>query len=299
MAKTPNNVITNRMDIVLLFDVVDGNPNGDPDADNAPRIDPITQNGLVTDVCLKRKLRNYVVASKTGTVPNAIFVTDGAVLAVTKQEAYTALGQKVEMVGDKVKRSGPVINSVRQYMCDNYWDIRTFGAVMNTDVPAGTVRGPVQLTFARSISPIDSSLWTITRMAVETEKEAKDHAFDNKTMGRKYTVPYGLYRAHMFITPGDAVKTGFNTADLKLLREGLNMMFETDRASGRGLMTMRAIHVFHHDCSLGRAQAGRLFDRITVKLNDGRETPTCFRDYAVAIDTKGMPEGVTLENWLT
>jgi CRISPR-associated protein Csd2 len=286
------------MDIVFLFDVVDGNPNGDPDADNAPRIDPITQNGLVTDVCLKRKLRNYVVARKSGETPNAIFVTDGAILAATKQAAYVALGQKVEMVGDKVKRSGPVIDSVRQYMCANYWDIRTFGAVMNTDVPAGTVRGPVQLTFARSISPIDPSLWTITRMAVETDKEAKDHAFDNKTMGRKYTVPYALYRAHMFITPGDAAKTGFNSNDLKLLRDGLNMMFETDRASGRGLMTMRAIQVFHHDCALGRAQAGRLFDRITVKLNAGRETPSCFADYTVDIQKTAMPEGVTMEDWL-
>jgi CRISPR-associated protein Csd2 len=285
-----SDVITNRMDAVLLFDIHDGNPNGDPDADNAPRVDPINQHGLVTDVCLKRKMRNFVLTSKGGEAPNAIFVTERGVLANTKQAAYDDLGLKVD------RKNQDTIERVRQVMCRNYWDIRSFGGVMNTKVPAGTVRGPVQLTFARSVNPIDPALWSITRMAVETAEEARDQGGDNRTFGRKHTVPYGLYRAHLFIAPADAAKTGFNLDDLALLKQSLEMMFETDRAAARGLMTMRAVYAFTHDNALGRAQAGRLFDRI--KITSGQKAPASFRDHVIDVDSTDLPAGVAIEQWV-
>jgi CRISPR-associated protein Csd2 len=309
MSKAPAQIVDSRHDIVLLFDCQDGNPNGDPDGDNAPRVDPISRHGLVTDVCIKRKLRNYVQQAKSGKPPFAIYITDGAVLADKKRDAYASLDIQVQMIEEseegaprrvrrepRVRRGGENIAKVRQFMVDHYWDIRTFGAVMNTNVPAGTVRGPVQFTFGRSITPIDPTLWTITRMAVETHEEQVKQAGDARTMGRKYTVPYALYCAHGFITPGDAAKTGFNASDLQLLRQGLRMMFETDHAAGRGLMTVRGIYVFKHDNALGHEQAGRLFER--VKVTPKAEAPMSFKDFQVQVDGKQLPDGVALEDWL-
>lgn len=308
--------IENRYDFVLVFDVQDGNPNGDPDADNAPRMDDLTQRGIVSNVCLNRKLRNRVELLKGGKAPYAIYVTDGAILSAKKQAAYEELGLQVETVEvqserkssdgsdkkakgrdkpkTKVKRSGDVIDQVRAFMCEHYWDIRTFGAVMNTDVPAGTVRGPFQTTFARSVHAITPKDHTITRCADEKLVAAK--VGDNRTMGRRYTVPYGCYVAHAFLNPHDAAKTGFSSTDLDLLKESLTMMFESDRASNRGLMTMRGLYAFKHDNMLGRAQAGRLFERISVKAKG--EVPQGFSDIEVAVDDQGLPEGVMLEDWL-
>lgn len=306
-------VLANRYDVVLVFDVQDGNPNGDPDADNAPRMNDQSQRGEVSNVCINRKLRNRVMLEKGGEAPYAIYVTDGAILSDKKRAAYEELGLQIETVEvqndrkpskdnakpqakakTKIKRSGDTIEKVRQFMCRNYWDIRTFGAVMNTEVPAGTVRGPFQTTFARSVHPITPRDHTITRCA--DEKLAERKAGDNRTMGRRYTVPYGCYVGHAFLSPHDAAKTGFSLGDLDLLKASLNMMFESDRASNRGLMTMRSIYAFKHDNMLGRAQAGRLFERVSVRAKG--DVPQDFGDIEVTVNDTGLPEGVTLENWL-
>ena len=290
--------IKNRYDFVLLFDVIDGNPNGDPDAGNMPRMDPQTGHGLVTDVCLKRKVRNYVGLKQGEQPPFEIYVKEKAVLNRQHERAYTALGFALSGESGKRKGSGDEVEKARAWMCGNFYDVRTFGAVMSTGINCGQVRGPVQLTFARSFDPITPAEHSITRMAVATEKEAEAQQGDNRTMGRKFTVPYGLYRAHGFISAHLAAQTGFSDEDLALLWEALGSMFEHDHSAARGQMTTRGLYVFEHATALGNAPAHRLFERIAVNLRDPAGTPRGFEDYAVKVDTDGLPEGVNLLRWV-
>ena len=289
--------IANRIDFLLLFDVEDGNPNGDPDAGNLPRIDPETQQGLVTDVAIKRKLRNWVLARFDGAPPHMIYVTEGAVLQNKKRDAYAKLDIRLDADEKKRRRGGDDVESVRRFMCANYWDIRCFGAVMSTGVSAGQVRGPVQLTFARSIDPIVSAEHAITRMAVETPEEAQKQQGDARTMGRKFTVPYGLYVARGFVAPHLAEKTGFSAGDLETLKQGLVGMFELDRSAARGFMATRAVYAFRHNSALGNAPAATLFDLVQITRCDPTRPPRSFADYAVAVNEQGIPAGVALERW--
>lgn len=285
-------VLQNRYDFVLLFDVQDGNPNGDPDAGNLPRVDPETGEGLVTDVCLKRKVRNYVGLSREEQPPFEIYVKERAVLNQQHERAYEALG--VALDGPEGKRKGGNRSEeAKAWMCQNFFDVRTFGAVMSTGVNAGQVRGPVQMTFARSVVPVISLEHSITRMAVATEAEAEKQAGDNRTMGRKHTIPYGVYRAHGFISAHLAKQTGFSEADLDLLWESLINMFEHDRSAARGQMATRGLYVFQHDNALGRAPAHTLFERIRVKPANGKP-PRKFSDFDVEVDDGALPEGITL-----
>jgi len=286
--------IQNRYDFVLLFDVKDGNPNGDPDAGNLPRIDAETGRGLVTDVCLKRKIRNYVGIVKSEQPPFEIYIKEKAVLNKTHERAYVGIGaEDLLKSDDKKRKGGDKVEEARQWMCGNFYDVRTFGAVMSTGVNCGQVRGPVQITFGRSIEPVVTSEHSITRMAVTTEKEAENQSGDNRTMGRKFTIPYGLYASHGFISAHLAEQTGFNDDDLKLLFEALSNMFEHDRSAARGEMTTRGLYVFKHESKLGNAQAHNLFERIQVeRISDG--VARAFSDYKVTVNEQGMPEGVKL-----
>lgn len=287
--------LENRYDFVLLFDVKDGNPNGDPDAGNLPRVDAETGRGLVTDVSLKRKVRNFVGLVKEEQPPYEIYIKEKAVLNLTHERAYIAIGAEEELKSDKKRKgAGETVDKARQWMCQNFFDVRTFGAVMSTGVNCGQVRGPVQLTFARSVDPIVSSEHSITRMAVATEAEAEKQDGDNRTMGRKHTVPYGLYVAHGFISAHLANQTGFSTDDLELLWQSLTNMFEHDRSAARGEMTTRGLYVFKHDSKLGNAPAHSLFERINPHLKEGVTVPRAFTDYQIDIDETGMPNGVTL-----
>ena len=281
------NIITKRYDFVLLFDVKDGNPNGDPDAGNLPRLDAETGNGLVTDVCLKRKVRNFVQLSKQGEQGYDIFVKEKAILNNAIDEAHDSEAVKAE------KKDADKTEAARKFMCAKYFDIRTFGAVMSTGKNAGQVRGPVQMTFARSIDPIVSSEHSITRMAVATEAEAEKQKGDNRTMGRKFTVPYGLYRAHGFISAHLAAQTGFTEDDLNILWEALEKMFWEDHSAARGEMNVRGLYVFEHSTALGNAPAHALFDKINVERKKSEIPARSFDDYTVKID-ESMPEGVTL-----
>lgn len=287
--------IQNRYDFALLFDVKDGNPNGDPDAGNLPRLDAETGRGLVTDVCLKRKVRNYVGLLKGEQPPYEIYVKEKAVLNKTHERAYVAIGAEDLLKGDEKKRKGgDKVEEARQWMCGNFYDVRTFGAVMSTGVNCGQVRGPVQITFARSVDPIVSSEHAITRMAVTTEKEAEAQSGDNRTMGRKFTVPYGLYMAHGFVSAPLAEQTGFSEGDMQLLLDGLTNMFEHDRSAARGEMTTRGLYVFKHEGKMGNAQAHSLFERIKVtKKSEGPARN--FSDYEVVVDEAAMPQGVSLQ----
>lgn len=290
--------IKNRYDFVLLFDVIDGNPNGDPDAGNMPRMDPQTGHGLVTDVCLKRKVRNYVGIAKGETPPYEIYVKEKAVLTNQQEKAYLALGFDPKGTEGK-RKGGDEVDEARKWMCKNFFDIRAFGAVMSLkEANCGQVRGPVQMTFARSMDPITPAEHSITRMAVATEKEAEAQQGDNRTMGRKFTVPYGLYRAHGFISAHLAAQTGLSDEDLALLWEALGGMFEHDHSAARGQMTTRGLYVFQHATALGNAPAHRLFERVSVALRDPAGTPRGFEDYAVQVDTDGLPEGVELLRWV-
>ena len=283
--------LTNRIDFVYLFDVQDGNPNGDPDAGNLPRIDAETGHGLVTDVCLKRKVRNYVQAAKNLSDGYDIFIKEKAVLNSEIDKAYEDDSVK-NAKNDKEK-----VERARKYMCKHYYDVRTFGAVMSTGKNAGQVRGPIQLTFARSIDPIVQSEFSITRMAVATEKEAENRSGENRTMGRKATVPYGLYLCHGFISANLAHQTGFTTDDLELFWDALCNMFDTDRSAARGLMSAQKLIVFRHSTELGNAPANKLFDLVKVNRNS-QEIPRSFSDYNVTIDMESLPEGVTMEELL-
>ncbi len=287
--------IENRYDFVLLFDVKDGNPNGDPDAGNLPRVDPETGRGLMTDVSLKRKVRNYVGMVKGETPPYEIYVKEKAILNQQHERAYIAIGAEDLLKGEgKKRKGGDKVNEARNWMCQNFFDVRTFGAVMSTGVNCGQVRGPVQLTFARSADPIFAQEHSITRMAVATEAEAEKQDGDNRTMGRKHTVPYGLYRAHGFVSAHLARQTGFSEEDLELLWESLANMFEHDRSAARGEMTTRGLYIFKHDSALGNASASDLFAKISISRKPDVTVARCFSDYNVEIDESSMPENVEL-----
>jgi CRISPR-associated protein Csd2 len=294
--------IQNRYDFIVLFDVKDGNPNGDPDAGNLPRIDAETGNGLITDVCLKRKIRNYVQLKKENQPPYRIFVKEKAVLNNTINQAYIESGidlnapPKNPTDGQKREKNGhgqgKEIDEAREYLCKNYFDIRTFGAVLTTGANAGQVRGPIQFTFARSIDPIVTLEHSITRMAVTTEADAIKQGGDNRTMGRKFTVPYGLYKAHGFISAPLAKQTGFNTDDLALFWEALENMFEHDRSAARGLMGMRKIFIFEHSSEMGNCPVQLLFD--AIEISSINTPPRDFSDYLISVRKDTIPENVTL-----
>ncbi len=287
--------LENRYDFVLLFDVTNGNPNGDPDAGNLPRLDAETGNGLVTDVSLKRKVRNYVGLVKQEQPPFEIYIKEKAILNNQHKRAYLGIDRADLLEGDDKKRKGgDAVDDARAWMCRNFFDVRTFGAVMSTGVNCGQVRGPVQLTFARSIDPIVAQEHSITRMAVATEAEAEKQEGDNRTMGRKHTVPYGLYRAHGFVSAFLAKQTGFSEEDLQLLWQALTQMFEHDRSAARGEMATRGLYVFKHESELGNAPAHALFDRVLVKRKEGVDVPRRFEDYQVAASDADLPAGVKL-----
>lgn len=288
--------LNNRYDFVLLFDVKDGNPNGDPDAGNLPRTDAETGRGLVTDVNLKRKVRNFVGIVKGEQPPFEIYVKEKAILNRQHERAYQGIGAADLLGGeDKKRKGGDKVGEARDWMCKNFYDVRTFGAVMSTGINCGQVRGPVQLTFARSIDPVVAQEHAITRMAVATEAEAEKQGGDNRTMGRKFTIPYGLYVAHGFVSAHLANQTGFSEEDLELLWQSLAQMFEHDRSAARGEMTTRGLYVFKHDSQLGNAPAHRLFDLFRAEKTNGDAPARSFADYAVTVDEACLPAGVTLQ----
>jgi CRISPR-associated protein Csd2 len=310
--------LANRYDFVLLFDVTRGNPNGDPDAGNLPRLDPETGHGLVSDVSLKRKIRNYVELTKGGEDRFHIYVEEGSILNEKHRQAYRALRPDDAKAAKDAKlnpKDDDEAVRLKDFMCANFFDIRTFGAVMSTGINCGQVRGPVQMAFAQSIEPIVPSEISITRMAATNEAEKKQKAegndgtdrTDNRTMGRKYIVPYGLYRAHGFISAKLSERTGFGETDLELLLDALANMFEHDRSAARGEMATRRLILFKHDCALGKAPAHALFDRVRV----GRKVDGVFRevddiglgnlpparrfaDYDIQIDRENLPAGVEI-----
>ena len=315
--------LTRRLDLVVLFDVANGNPNGDPDAGNMPRMDPETGHGLVTDVCLKRKIRNYVELTREGEAGQRIYVTEGAVLNEKHREAYVAQrpdDPKVAKAPKLTPGSDDEARAIRQFMCDTFFDIRTFGGVLSTGINAGQVRGPVQFAFARSVEPVLPLEVSITRMAATSEKEKNERGEgedesekrgDKRTMGRKHVIPYGLYRAHGYVSAALAPRTGFSQDDEDLLIEALRDMFEHDRSAARGEMATRKVIGFRHDGKFGNAPAHALFDRIKVWRNVGGETRTigdqrldnlpparAFSDYAVTIDHDGLPDGVEVIEFL-
>ena len=287
--------IKNRYDFVILFDVENGNPNGDPDAGNQPRIDPETGHGLVTDVCLKRKIRNYVETRMEDAAGYRIYIKDGVPLNRSDAEAIKALDIPEDLKA--AKKADPGIDrKLQNFMCQNYFDIRTFGAVMTTFVKGalncGQVRGPVQLTFAHSIDPIIPQEVTITRVAITTEADAEKKGTE---MGRKYIVPYALYRAEGFVSANLARKTtGFSEEDLQLLWEAILNMFENDHSAARGKMAVRELVIFKHDSELGNAPAYKLFDAVTVERKPGVEIPRRYQDYTVQV-AETLPEGVSCE----
>jgi CRISPR-associated protein Csd2 len=317
--------LAHRYDFVLLFDVKDGNPNGDPDAGNLPRLDAETGHGLVTDVALKRKVRNFIALTQAadqqareaegefapGEKRFEIYVREKAILNLQHQRAYSALkldapaekaadaepAEKKSTKGAKGRKGGADdVDKARQWMCQNFFDIRTFGAVMSLGTNAGQVRGPVQLTFARSIEPVVAIEHAITRMAVATEAEAEKQQGDNRTMGRKHTVPYGLYRAHGFVSAFLADQTGFDADDLGLLWQALAYMFEHDRSAARGQMTTRGLYVFEHNDKLGNAHAHALLDRVEVKPKSDAVLPARdFGAYAVTFDGRPVEVGVPVD----
>lgn len=291
---TGSPAITNRYDFVFLFDVRNGNPNGDPDAGNMPRMDAETGHGMVTDVAIKRKIRNYVALVQGDTPGYDIYMRDGAVLNVEHRRAYQHLGIEPDTKTKKAPKDKA--QDLTDWMCQNFFDIRTFGAVMSTQVNTGQVRGPVQFTFAESIDPIVPMEISITRSSVTTESDAEKN---DRTMGRKHIVPYGLYRAHGFISgrlANDAKKgTRFSEADLALLWAALSNMFDHDRAAARGEMTARRLVVFKHDSDLGNAPAHKLLERVKV-ARVGAGPPRSFGDYAITVDSADLPAGITIDD---
>ena len=316
--------LANRYDFVLIFDVKDGNPNGDPDAGNMPRMDAESGHGLVTDVSLKRKIRNFVGLVKEqdmrepepGEKRFEIYVREKAILNHQNQRAYAALkldaielpdedeavvavedadARKKKAPKEKRKGGGDDVGSARQWMCQNFFDVRTFGAVMSTKINCGQVRGPVQLTFARSVEPIVALEHSITRMAVATEAEAEKQQGDNRTMGRKHTVPYGVYVAHGFVSSFLAKQTGFGDDDLELVFQALAQMFEHDRSAARGEMSTRGLYVFKHDSELGNAPAHALFDRLKVKPKEEGAVARSFDAYSVLFDDQSLTVGQAVQ----
>jgi len=301
---TANNSIQKRYDFVIFFDVKDGNPNGDPDAGNLPRVDAETGHGLITDVCIKRKVRNYVGLKNNEQAPYGIFIKEKSVLNNTIEQAYMSLDIDLQKPptdpNDGKKRNkagqgqGKEVDRAKMFLCQNFFDIRTFGAVLSTGANAGQVRGPVQFTFARSVDPIVSLEHCITRMAVATEAEAEKQGGDNRTMGRKFTVPYGLYRAHGFISAPLANQTGFSEEDLELLWDTLGNMFEHDRSAARGLMGTRKLIIFEHSSKMGDTSVQKLFDAITVERKDRSKPARDFSDYIIMVGKENIPQSVTL-----
>lgn len=326
--------LTNRYDFVLIFDVKDGNPNGDPDAGNMPRMDAESGHGLVTDVSLKRKIRNFIglVKAPDNTEPAPgeqrfadkfapgekrfeIYVREKAILNLEHQRAYSALkldapeeeqsddavevaevdAKKKKPAKEKRKGSADEVGQARKWMCQNFFDVRTFGAVMSTGINCGQVRGPVQLTFARSVEPIVALEHSITRMAVATEAEAEKQQGDNRTMGRKHTVPYGVYVAHGFVSSFLAKQTGFGDDDLELVFQALAQMFEHDRSAARGEMSTRGLYVFKHDSELGNAPAHALFDRLQVKPKEEGAVARSFDAYSVLFDDQSLSVGQSVQ----
>ena len=290
--------IKNRYDFVILFDVENGNPNGDPDAGNLPRTDPETGLGIVTDVCLKRKIRNYVEAVKEDAEGFRIYIKDGVPLNRSDREALRYLQIDDEKALKAAKKENPELDRlVLQFMCKNFFDIRTFGAVMTTFVKGnlncGQVRGPVQLSFARSVDPVVPQEVTITRVAITTESDAERKGTE---MGRKYIVPYGLYRCEGYVSANLAQKTtGFSEEDLELMWEAILNMFEDDHSAARGKMAVRELIIFRHDSAMGCAPAHRLFDLVTVERRDPSAAPRRYQDYTVAVDEAALPQGVTCQ----
>ena len=328
MTVTTNKALTNRYDFVLVFDVKDGNPNGDPDAGNMPRLDAESGHGLVTDVSLKRKVRNFVGLVKeqdqrdpvAGEKRFEIYVREKAVLNLQHERAYSALNmavapddesqsatenkaefalesdvKKKPVKKEKRKGSKDEVSQARDWMCQNFFDVRTFGAVMSTGTNCGQVRGPVQLTFARSVEPIVALEHSITRMAVTTEGEAEKQDGDNRTMGRKHTVPYGVYVAHGFVSSFLAKQTGFGDDDLELVFQALAQMFEHDRSAARGEMSTRGLYVFKHDSELGNAPAYALFERLQIKPKEGGAVARSFDAYSVAFDGQSLAVGQSVQ----
>ncbi|MDR5907734.1 type I-C CRISPR-associated protein Cas7/Csd2 [Franzmannia qiaohouensis] len=286
--------IANRYEFVLLFDVTNGNPNGDPDAGNLPRLDPETNQGLVTDVCLKRKIRNYVALEKDVDAGYAIYMQEKSVLNNQHKKAYDALDIKPEP--KKLPKEVEKARALTEWMCRNFFDVRTFGAVMTTEVNSGQVRGPVQMAFASSIDPVVPLEVSITRMAVTNERDLEKE----RTMGRKHIIPYGLYRAHGYISAKLAERTGFSDDDLELLWRALINMFEHDRSAARGEMSTRKLIVFKHDHPMGNAPAHVLFDSVKVKRVEGEEdTPARhYSDYYVSVEAEDLPAGVSVDEKL-
>ena len=294
--------IAHRYEFVYLFDVINGNPNGDPDAGNLPRLDPETNQGLVTDVCLKRKIRNFVSLAKDNAPGHAIYMQEKAVLNEQHLLGRKAVGLPEESKDElkKLPKDEAKAREITAWMCANFFDVRSFGAVMTTGVNAGQVRGPVQIAFATSIDPVLPMEVSITRMAVTTAEEAEKQQGDNRTMGRKNIIPYGLYRAHGFVSAKLAERTGFSDDDLQLLWQALTNMFEHDRSAARGEMAARKLIVFEHESAMGNAPAHRLFDLVRV---DSKRTASdgparSYADYSVEIDRSRLPAGVKLIDML-
>ncbi len=288
-------VIKNKYDFVVLFDVKNGNPNGDPDAGNMPRVDPETGLGLVTDVCLKRKIRNYVEAAKEHGPGYDIYIKEDVPLETSDKKALVMMGETD--VKDIKKKGLDADKKIRDYMCSEFFDIRTFGAVMTTFVKGalncGQVRGPVQLGFARSIDPIAPQEIALTRVAITTEKDAQNK---NTEMGRKHIVPYGLYRVEGHVSANLAQKTtGFSEDDLQLLWQAIINMFEDDHSAARGEMAVRKLIVFKHESKLGNAPAYKLFERVKVQKKEENQVPRAYEDYVVTVDTDNLPQGVICE----
>lgn len=283
-----SNLINKRYEFVLFFEVENGNPNGDPDAGNMPRIDPETSQGLVTDVCLKRKVRNYIDLVAADKERFDIYVRENAVLNVVNEAAYKAQGIKPET--KKLPKDADQAKLITSYMCNRFYDIRAFGAVMTTEVNCGQVRGPVQFGFAKSIDSIVPQEVTITRMAVTNEKDAEKE----RTMGRKHIIPYALYRAEGYISASLAQRTGFSEEDLELFWQSLINMFEHDHSAARGRMSSRKLIIFEHATTLGNAPAHQLFELVKVERKDAAKPPRAFGDYDVTINYEGKPAEVTI-----
>jgi len=279
----------NRFDFICLFDAKDANPNGDPDAGNLPRIDPETGHGLVTDVCLKRKVRNYVAMRHGNEPPHEIYFSDGRVLNEMHECAYESIGEKPSK---RLPKDAEKARQLTAFMCKNFYDIRTFGAVMSTEVNCGQVRGPVQLSFARSVEPVVTLEHAITRSSVTNKRDLEKE----RTMGRKFTVPYGLYRSHGFVNPFLADQTEFDEDDLDLFWEALERAFEFDASAARpaGSMAVRRLIIFEHDSQLGNAPSHVLFDSVEVRRREGVEVARSFDDYEVSIDGSSQRDGVRL-----
>ena len=287
--------IKNRYEFVILFDVENGNPNGDPDAGNMPRIDPESGYGLVTDVCLKRKIRNYVETVKEDSTGYRIYIKDGVPLNRSDKEAGDYVGVDADKLKEAKKKDEKLDEKLRDFMCGNFYDIRTFGAVMTTFVKGalncGQVRGPVQLGFSRSVDQVLPQEVTLTRTAITTEADADKKGTE---MGRKYILPYALYRCEGYISANLARKTtGFSEEDLSLLWEAILNMFENDHSAARGKMAVRELIVFKHDSELGNAPAHKLFELVSVKKKEGVDFPRAYSDYRVAVDEDRLPQGVT------